>query len=186
MRTGISASRIRRKPSLLWVTEIGPNVSSPVIGDGTIHISTITGGIFALVPSQKQIKWHLNVGSPVVSSPLLYNGTLIAATYDSWIKGTAFARKNFVLGIDTEDGKQIWAYEIPGDIFSSPCLVGDKIIVVGSVNNGVYALEGLSGTVKWKFETGGEVWSSPSYNGNEIFVGSDDGFIYCLDIDGKG
>ena len=32
---------------------------------------------------------------------------------------------------------------------------------------------------------GGEVWSSPSYNGNEIFIGSDDGFLYCLDIDGK-
>jgi outer membrane protein assembly factor BamB len=29
------------------------------------------------------------------------------------------------------------------------------------------------------------VWSSPSYNGNEIFIGSDDGFLYCLDIDGR-
>jgi len=29
MRTGVSASRIPRKPSLLWVTEVGPSVSSP-------------------------------------------------------------------------------------------------------------------------------------------------------------
>ncbi|HYA82760.1 MAG TPA: hypothetical protein VEH06_04835 [Candidatus Bathyarchaeia archaeon] len=29
MRTGISASRIRRKSSLLWVKEVGPSVSSP-------------------------------------------------------------------------------------------------------------------------------------------------------------
>ena len=29
------------------------------------------------------------------------------------------------------------------------------------------------------------MWSSPSYNGNEIFIGSDDGFLYSLDIDGK-
>jgi len=35
------------------------------------------------------------------------------------------------------------------------------------------------------FETGGEVWSSASYNGNEIFIGSDDGFVYYLDINGK-
>ena len=35
------------------------------------------------------------------------------------------------------------------------------------------------------FETCGEVWSSPSYNGEHIFLGSDDGFLYCLDIDGK-
>jgi outer membrane protein assembly factor BamB len=49
--------------------------------------------------------------------------------------------KNFVLGMNTEDGKQIWGYEIPGDVFSSPCLVDDAIIVVGSMNNDIYALE---------------------------------------------
>jgi outer membrane protein assembly factor BamB len=185
MRTGVSASRIRHKPSLLWVTEVGPIVSSPIVAQGTIYVSTITGRIFALNPSEKRIKWHLNVGSPVVSSPLLHNGILVAATYDSWIKGTSFTGKNFLFGIDTDGGKQIWGYEIPGDVFSSPCLIDDMIIVVGSINNAVYALEGYSGNIRWKLETGGEVWSSPSYNGNEIFIGSDDGFVYCLDIDGK-
>jgi outer membrane protein assembly factor BamB len=185
MRTGVSASRIRHKPSLLWVTEVGPIVSSPIVAQGTIYVSTITGRIFALNPSEKKIKWHLNVGSPIVSSPLLHNGILVAATYDSWIKGTSFTGKNFLFGIDTDGGKQIWGYEIPGDVFSSPCLIDDMIIVVGSINNAVYALEGYSGNIRWKFETGGEVWSSPSYNGNEIFIGSDDGFVYCLDIDGK-
>jgi eukaryotic-like serine/threonine-protein kinase len=185
MRTGVSASRIRHKPSLLWVTEVGPIVSSPIVAQGTIYVSTITGRIFALNPSEKKIKWHLNVGSPIVSSPLLHNGILVAATYDSWIKGTSFTGKNFLFGIDTDGGKQIWGYEIPGDVFSSPCLIDDMIIVVGSINNAVYALEGYSGNIRWKLETGGEVWSSPSYNGNEIFIGSDDGFVYCLDIDGK-
>jgi len=184
MRTGVSASRIPRKPSLLWVTELGPTVSSPVFADGAIYVSTITGRIFALNPLEKQIKWHLNVGSPVVSSPLFHKGILVAATYDSWIKGTSFTGKNFLLGIDTVARKQIWTHEIPGDIFSSPCLVSDMIIVFGSMNNGVYAIDGYNGDIQWKFETDGEVWSSPSYNGNEIFIGSDDGFIYCLDMDG--
>ncbi|MRN68723.1 MAG: PQQ-binding-like beta-propeller repeat protein, partial [Nitrosopumilales archaeon] len=75
-------------------------------------------------------------------------------------------------------GSRFGGYEIPGDVFSSPCLVDDAIIVVGSMNNGIYALEGYNGNVRWKLETGGEVWSSPSYNGNEIFIGSDDGFLY--------
>ena len=185
MRTGASASRIPRKPSLLWVTEV-PSVSSPIFVDGTIYVSTIAGRIFALNPSEKKIKWHLNVGSPIVSTPSLHNGILVAATYDSWIKDTSFTGKNFVLGIDSNYGTQIWSYEIPGDVFSSPCLVGDgMIVVVGSMNKVIYAIEGKSGNILWVFETGGEVWSSPSYNGNEIFIGSDDGFLYCLDIDGK-
>ena len=185
MRTGVSESRIPRKPSLLWVTEVGPSVSSPVFADGTIYISTITGRIFALNPSIKQIKWHLNVGSPLVSSPLLHNDTLVAATCDSWIKDISFTGKNFVLGIDIGNGKQIWCYEIPSNVFSSPCLVDDMTVVVGSMNKVIYAIEEYSGNVRWMFETGGEVWSSPSYNGNEIFIGSDDGFLYCLDIDGR-
>jgi outer membrane protein assembly factor BamB len=128
----------------------------------------------------------LNVGSPIVSSPSLHNGILVAATYDSWIKDISFIGKNFVLGIDSNYGTQIWSYEIPGDVFSSPCLVSDgMMVVVGSTNKIIYAIERKSGNTLWMFETGGEVWSSPSYNGNEIFIESDDGFLYCLDIDGK-
>jgi len=106
MRTGVSASRMPRKPSLLWVKEVGPSVSSPVFVDGTIHVST-TGRIFALNLSEKEIKWHLYVGSPIVSSPLIYNGILVAATYDSWIKDTSFTGKDFLLGIDSKYGTQI-------------------------------------------------------------------------------
>ena len=112
MRTGISASRISRKPSLLWVTEVGPTVSSPIFADDTIYVSTITGRIFALNLSEKKIKWHLYVGSPIVSSPLIYNGILVAATYDSWIKDTSLTGKNFLLGMDSNYGTQIWNYEI--------------------------------------------------------------------------
>ena len=185
MRTGVSASNISRKPSLLGITEVGPVVSSPVFEERAIYVSTITGRIFALNPSEKEIKWHLNVGSPVVSTPLLHNEILVVATYDSWIKGTSFVGKNFLFGIDRKDSKQIWKFEIPGDVFSSPCLADGKVIIVGSISNAVFALQGKSGDLVWKFETGGQVWSSASYNGNEIFIGSDDGFLYCLDQDGK-
>src|SRR5436309_4274848 len=197
MRPGISASNISRKPSLLLVTEVGPVVSSPVFGEGTLYVSTITGRIFALNPSDKKIKWHLNIGSPIVSTPLLHNQILVVATYDSWVKGTSFVGKNFLFGIDRENGKQIWKFEIPGDVFSSPCLVDGKMIIVGSISNAVFALQGNSGDLLWKFETSGQIWSSPSHNGknnisspshngkNNIFIGSDDGFLYCLDKDGK-
>ena len=126
MRTGVSASNISRKPSLLGITEVGPVVSSPVFEERAIYVSTITGRIFALNPSEKEIKWHLNVGSPVVSTPLLHNEILVVATYDSWIKGTSFVGKNFLFGIDRKDSKQFWEFEIPGDVFSSPCLADGK------------------------------------------------------------
>ncbi|HYA85393.1 MAG TPA: PQQ-binding-like beta-propeller repeat protein [Candidatus Bathyarchaeia archaeon] len=100
--------------------------------------------------SEKEIKWHLNVGGPILSSPSpsLHNGILVAATYDSWIKNSSIW-KNFVLGIDSNDGKQIWSYEIKGDIFSSPCLVSDgMMIIVGSMNKIIYGIQRESGCSK--------------------------------------
>jgi len=51
---------------------------------------------FCVNSLEKQMKWHLNLGSPVVSSPLLHDGILAAATYDSWIRGATFTGKNSV------------------------------------------------------------------------------------------
>ncbi len=144
--------------------------------------------------SEKEIKWHLYVGSPIVSSPLIYNGILVAATYDSWIKDTSFTGKNF-LGIDSNHGTQIWNYEIPGGVFSSPCLVGSDgmTVVVGSTDKFIYAIEIKSGNILWTFETGGEVW--PNLNGkirssspclsfdnqsSSLFIGTYNGGMFCL------
>jgi len=79
------------------------------------------------------------------------------------IKDTSFTGKNFLLGIDSNYGTHIWNYEIPGGVFSSPCLVGSDgmTVVVGSMDKFIYALEIRSGNILWAFETGGEVWSSP-------------------------
>jgi hypothetical protein len=49
------------------VTEVGPTISSSIFVNDTIFDSTITGRIFALNPYDKEIKWDLNVGSPIVS-----------------------------------------------------------------------------------------------------------------------
>jgi outer membrane protein assembly factor BamB len=116
---------------------------------------------------------------------MLHGGLLIsAATFDSWIKDTAFLGKNLVFALDTNRGDQLWNLEINGDVFSSPCLAKDMIII-GSMNKSLLAIDSNSGNLKWTFEALGEIWSSPSFNGDSIFVGCDDGFLYCLGLDGR-
>lgn len=183
MRTGISASRLSKQPHLLWITELGPIVSSPVVNGGIAYILTITGRIFAVNAYKRQVNWHVNIGCPMVSSPLLYNDRLISSTFDTWIKETRFLGKNFVFALDAKTGGQIWSVELEADIFSSPCLI-EEVIVVGTMNNILLAID-IDGNLKWEFITEGAIWSSPASNGNEIFVGSDDGFLYCLNLDGK-
>jgi outer membrane protein assembly factor BamB len=184
MRSGLSSSKLPRRPSLNQILEFGPMVASPIYDNDIIYVATITGRIFAANISQKEVKWHSNITSPIVSSPLFHKGMLISATFDSWIKDTVFLGKNLVFALDTNRGDQLWNLEINGDVFSSPCVVKDMIII-GATNKNLLAIDSINGNPIWTFETLGEIWSSPSFNGDSLFVGSDDGFLYCLNLDGK-
>ncbi|MHA1518620.1 MAG: outer membrane protein assembly factor BamB family protein [Promethearchaeota archaeon] len=59
-------------------------------------------------------------------------------------------------------------------------------VVVGSLDNNVYALNGEDGTIQWSFTTGDDVLSSPALgdidnDGTiEIVIGSTDGTLYAL------
>jgi outer membrane protein assembly factor BamB len=183
-RNGLSSSSLTGRPFLRWIVEFGPMVASPIYDNDIVYVATITGRIFAACVSQKQVKWHSNITSPIVSSPLLHEGLLISATFDSWVNDMAFLGKNLVFAIDTNSGDQLWSLEINGDVFSSPCLAKDMIII-GSMNKNLLAIDSSIGYLKWTFEALGEIWSSPSFNGDSIFVGCDDGFLYCLNLDGK-
>ena len=66
-------------------------------------------------------------------------------------------------------------------------VAGGKTLVVGSPNDGsVTALDTDSGERKWKFFTEGPVRFAPVASGGKVYAGSDDGYLYCLDVaDGK-
>jgi outer membrane protein assembly factor BamB len=53
-RTGISSSKLSRKPSLQWIKEFGPMVASPVYDNDSVYAATITGRIFAVNAYQKK------------------------------------------------------------------------------------------------------------------------------------
>lgn len=183
MRTGVSSSKLSRKPYLKWVMELGPLVASPVVDNGILYAATITGRIFAVHTNLGQVKWHWNVGSPIVSSPLLREDLLISASFDSWIKEGGIVGKNQIFALNVNTGKPVWNIDTDGDIFSSPCSTHD-LTIIGSMNKSLLALD-THGNLRWRFKTQGQIWSSPSFNGDNVFVGSDDGFLYCLDLDGK-
>jgi outer membrane protein assembly factor BamB len=182
-RTGASSSKLSKRPHLQWVMELGPLIASPVVDNGILYASTITGRVYAIQIYKRQIKWHSNIGSPIVSTPLLQKNLIITATFDSWIKETRFLGKNLVFALNTMTGEQIWNFEIDGEAFSSPVIAKD-MIVIGTINKALHAID-MHGNLIWTFKTQGEVWSSPSFNGDHIFIGSDDGYLYCLNLDGS-
>ena len=63
-------------------------------------------------------------------------------------------------------------------------LVTDQMILIGNQTGGLYAYDRFDGTLLWDFQIRNGVESQPTMDGDRIYVGGNDGKIYCLDLQG--
>ena len=64
-----------------------------------------------------------------------------------------------------------------------PIVTRGKLIVGSSWTDSVTAHDAATGEQAWRFLTEGPIRFAPAALGNRVFVGSDDGFLYCLETD---
>jgi len=62
-------------------------------------------------------------------------------------------------------------------------VAGDIVYFGSSADNKVYALDAATGAVRWTAFTGGPVRCAPTVCNGKVYVGSDDGYAYCLRAD---
>ena len=60
---------------------------------------------------------------------------------------------------------------------------GDMVFFGSSADDKVYSLDARTGQERWTFFTQAPVRLAPSISGNKVYVGSDDGYVYCLSRD---
>ncbi len=91
-------------------------------------------------------------------------------------------RQNFTSTKDLSVNPKIkWRFLTGGHVVSSPVLSGNMIIV-GSLDNNLYAVDKNNGKQLWKFQTGGPVKSSVAVDNNAVFFISSDGIFYALEV----
>jgi outer membrane protein assembly factor BamB len=74
-----------------------------------------------------------------------------------------------------------WTYETGGPVTSSPVLSSDGLVIVGSHDHRVHAVD-RQGKARWTFSTNDLIFSSPAISATGmVLVGSDDDFLYALD-----
>src|SRR5205823_2351621 len=76
-------------------------------------------------------------------------------------------------------GLFLWAFASGDNVASRPLAVGD-LVIFGSEDRNVYALDAATGAERWWTETGGAVVSGPAFTGSVVAIGSDDGGVYGL------
>lgn len=76
----------------------------------------------------------------------------------------------------------LWSSSTSGAVNSSPVVGPDGTVYVGSLDNSIYAFNGVSGAKKWSFATGSGIIGSAAVGGDgTVYIGSTDDNVYALD-----
>jgi outer membrane protein assembly factor BamB len=90
---------------------------------------------------------------------------------------------NQTVAFDVLGGKVAWTYEdraLP--FFSSPA-VNDRLVLIGSRDKHLHAINRETGASVWKFRTGGRVEGAPIVFQQGVVFGSSDGRLYAASLD---
>ena len=114
--------------------------------------------------------WSFNAGSAVAGSVDVVDGVAYLADAGGAVDA-----------INVQTGVQEWSTDVAGTakIDTTPAVVG-KLVIVGSVNQRLYAVNASTGKVAWTTPLAGAIESSPSSAGGYVYVGDDNGDVYSL------
>lgn len=98
-----------------------------------------------------------------------------------------------VYSLDAVTGARLWKTPLGAtpdqEVVSSPAVAGpagSEVVVVGSLDGSVYALDAGSGALRWSSATGGFIYGSAAVAQGRVFIGSSDGFLYAYGLASGG
>jgi outer membrane protein assembly factor BamB len=120
-----------------------------------------------------EVLWSAKVGKRTKNhylrlSPFIIDSRVVAADYSGQV--SAF---------DASTGEQLWKTEL--DLAITGAGGGDDLIVVGTEDALVVALDSVNGSPIWQTNVSSEILSAPSVGDGVVVVRSVDGQIYGLD-----
>jgi outer membrane protein assembly factor BamB len=92
---------------------------------------------------------------------------------------------NQFLAVDWKKLEIAWTFEAPKrqQPFYASAAVTDTLVIAGSRDKRVHALDRKTGKEVWSFEARNKVDSSPVIVGDRVYAGSMDGKLYVLDLE---
>jgi outer membrane protein assembly factor BamB len=174
---------VERLGGLQWRVQTGGMVqSSPTLYEGVLYVGSGDGNLYAVDPHTGEARWHFAAGRAITSTPAAAQGLVFVGSRDNtfYAVDAATGAKRWKLATGA-DLPLAWGFET-GDLYTSSPALADGVVVFGSGNGQVYAVEAGTGKVRWRFQTEGRVRSSPAIAEGRVYVGSMDGRLYALDL----
>lgn len=159
-----------RSGSLLWTYYTkGPVRSSPFIAHGHIFVGSDDMSIHAININGGRGIWQIETIAEIRSTPFVTQEEV----YSGNESGEFYC-------IDFRGGIK-WRYKAKRGITSS-ATVADNLVLFGSLDSYLYALDAKSGYLVWRFKMDKGSISSPCVADGLVYIGSIDGNIYCVNF----
>jgi outer membrane protein assembly factor BamB len=165
-----------------WTVYSTPAVSGGVVYAGFAHYGEHAGEILALNASTGAVIWrHHNEG--MYSAPAVTGDALYAHVWNKTAGGS------FVLAMPLidpngdgviSDGELLWSFQTMDFEGGSSPLVTDNLVVVGSTDDYLYAVNRTTGAPAWNVTVGGKIVGSPVLFERKVYVGSMGGTVACI------
>lgn len=130
---------------VIWNEKDGLPISSqPLIDNKTVYYGGVSGRLYVRHYLTGKLKYAIDLGAPIESSPVLSQGRLLV-----------YLRGHQIVCLDAETGKIIWNYRraVPVTVtlqkVSRPLVLGNKIIA-GFADGFLVALSLEEGTIVWE------------------------------------
>jgi outer membrane protein assembly factor BamB len=177
--SGVVKALSLKNGSVKWSFATGAKIySTPAIDGEKVIVVSADGMVRALrLKNGKQV-WSFDSGQPVVASPAISEGRVFVAGSS----GSCNA-------LDIKTGSLIWNNnKIDGFVETIP-LVYNGMVIFGTWNNRLYALDAVTGETRWVWYNGysnrmlSPAACVPQEAANRIFVVAPDRKMACLDAD---
>ncbi|WP_411973444.1 PQQ-binding-like beta-propeller repeat protein [Sphingobacterium sp. Lzh-3] len=176
-----ASSNVGLKPSLKWKFQTkGKLFSSPIIWGDVVFVGSCDSNLYALNKTSGDVLWTYKTAGEIRSTVAVDAGIVYFLSADGYL-----------YALDAQTGRKLWQFSTNGEksydvwdyFLSSPAVV-DGVVYFGSGDHHIYAVGAKSGKLIWKFLTGGIVHAAPTLTREHVFIGSFDGYFYCLKKDG--
>ena len=170
-RTGEAGAAISGEPAILWtVTTDGPIDSSPAVRGGVAYIVGGDGRVRAIDIGSGAVSWT-SAEAGHVGSPAIAGDRIIVLGEDGSIAALD------LLGATT------WRSASDLEAASAPLVMGDLVVAGGRVG-AIQAFDLATGAPRWSVSTGGSLPRAAAGDGSTTYVGSHDGRLYAVALDG--
>ena len=120
--------------------------------------------------------------SEFICSPVYYKGRVYAAIGQDPERGEGpgnlLCFDPTKRGDTTKTGGILWQHRVNRNI--STAAIADDLVYIADFSGIVYCFDANDGTLYWSHETFGQVWGSPLLADGKLYVGNEDGDLFCF------